>query len=346
MRAATNRVTRHGVAALDPDGVPTSLDPDAGPGGPNTFNDVHAIAVRGDAIYLGGNFTSIGGQPRNRIAKVAPDGTLDPTFNPNATGGNIPGIDTIVVTDSDAYAGGDFSTIGGQPRLDLAKLNPVTGLVDGGRQSFDPDPLNGVNLSRVRTLQVPGDEVYVGGDFTTIGGRSRNKLAKISGTTGDVDVQCDANVSGGSNVGAGISEIVLARGTLFVGGDFSSIGGAAHNNAATLNPKPAAGLQQTSCSGCGSWQLIAAYSRPSPGRIGASSRRASPRYRTCTWASPWRSKPSSRAAAYDRSISRPSTNGPRSLTRRIRLRPFSRFTTSTTLGSCMVGCAAVSAYMS
>jgi hypothetical protein len=231
-----NRVTRHGVAALDADGVPTSFNPDAGPGGPNTFNDVSAIAVRDNDIYLGGNFTSMGGQPRNRIAKVSPDGTLDPNFNPNATGGNIPGVDTIVVTSSDVYVGGDFSAIGGQPRIDLAKLNPITGLVDGGRQSFAPDPLNGVNPSRVRTLQVSGDAVYVGGDFTSIGGKSRNKIAKISGTTGDADVQFDAHVSGGSNVGPGIFDIVLARSTLFVAGDFSSIGGAARNNVATLNP--------------------------------------------------------------------------------------------------------------
>jgi Domain of unknown function (DUF5122) beta-propeller len=232
-----NRVTRHGIAALDSDGVPTAFDPDAGPGGPNTFNDVSAIAVRGDDIYLGGNFTSMAGQPRNRIAKVSTDGTLDPNFNPNATGGSIPGVDTIVVTSSDVYVGGDFSTIGGQPRLDLAKLNPSTGLVDGGRQSFDPDPLNGVIPSRVRTLQVSGDDVYVGGDFTSIGGQSRNKIAKISGTTGDADVQFDANVSGGSSVGPNIFTIVLARSTLFVGGDFSNIGGAARTNVATLNPK-------------------------------------------------------------------------------------------------------------
>jgi Domain of unknown function (DUF5122) beta-propeller len=179
--------------------VPTSFNPDAGPGGPNTFNDASAIAVTDDTIYLGGNFTSMGGQPRNRIAKVSLDGTLDPIFNPNATGGNIPGVDTIVVTSTDVYVGGDFSTIGGQPRINLAKLNPITGLVDAGRQSFNPDPLNGVNPSRVRTLQVSGDAVYVGGDFTSIGGKSRNKIAKISGTTGDVDVQFDAHVSGGSN---------------------------------------------------------------------------------------------------------------------------------------------------
>ena len=193
--------------------------------------------MRDNDVYLGGDFTSMGGQPRNLIAKVAKDGTLDPTFNPNATGGDFPGVHTIVVTSTDVYVGGDFSRIGGQPRLDLARLNPITGLVDGGRQSFDPDPLNGVERALVRKLQVAGDDVYVCGEFTSIGGQSRSKIAKISGATGDVDVQFDAQVGGGSVLGPAIFEIVLARGTLFVGGDFSSIGGKARRNIATLNPK-------------------------------------------------------------------------------------------------------------
>jgi hypothetical protein len=38
-----------------------------------------------DWIYAGGNFTNIGGQPRNNIARLySSDGTADPTFNPNA----------------------------------------------------------------------------------------------------------------------------------------------------------------------------------------------------------------------------------------------------------------------
>src|SRR5262249_57638567 len=61
-------------------------------------------------------------------------------------------------------------------------------------------------------------------------------VGKVSGTTGDVDVQFEATVSGGSNVGPDIFGIVLARSTLFVVGDFSSIGGAARNNVAALNP--------------------------------------------------------------------------------------------------------------
>ncbi len=39
-----------------------------------------------DWIYVGGNFTSIGGQTRNRIARLNSDGSVDPTFDPNASG--------------------------------------------------------------------------------------------------------------------------------------------------------------------------------------------------------------------------------------------------------------------
>jgi Domain of unknown function (DUF5122) beta-propeller/Bacterial Ig domain len=38
-----------------------------------------------DWIYVGGDFTNIGGQPRNRIARLyGSDGTVDPIFNPNS----------------------------------------------------------------------------------------------------------------------------------------------------------------------------------------------------------------------------------------------------------------------
>jgi len=53
-----------------------------------------------------------------------------------------------------------------------------------------------------------------------------------------------------------------------------------------------------------------------------------------------------RAAAYERSMARPSTNGPRSLTRTCTARPFSRLVTMTRVPSGSEGCAAVSSYWS
>src|SRR5207247_8309704 len=52
---------------------------------PNANNLVLAVVVQPDGkILLGGGFSTIGGQTRNRIARLNPDGTLDTAFNPNA----------------------------------------------------------------------------------------------------------------------------------------------------------------------------------------------------------------------------------------------------------------------
>ena len=48
------------------------------PGGPAM---IHAMAVEGDGdVIVVGDFTSIGGVPRGRIARIKPDGTLDAGF--------------------------------------------------------------------------------------------------------------------------------------------------------------------------------------------------------------------------------------------------------------------------
>ena len=77
-----NTTVRGRIARLNSNGtLDTSFDPGA--------NDaVNALAVQADGrILVGGNFTTMGGgaagnTPRNRIARLNPDGTLDPNFNP------------------------------------------------------------------------------------------------------------------------------------------------------------------------------------------------------------------------------------------------------------------------
>ena len=52
---------------------------------PNADGDVWSIAVQADGkILVGGDFTTIGGHARNRIARLNPDGSLDTAFDPIA----------------------------------------------------------------------------------------------------------------------------------------------------------------------------------------------------------------------------------------------------------------------
>ena len=54
---------------------------------------VSTIAVQSDGkIVVGGLFTLLGGQPRNYIGRLNPDGTLDTSFNPGVNNRSIPSL--------------------------------------------------------------------------------------------------------------------------------------------------------------------------------------------------------------------------------------------------------------
>src|SRR5436189_6262030 len=78
-------VTIFSVATLSLRAAPGDLDPlDAGIG---FGNGVYATAVQPDGkIIIAGEFSSVLGVPRGNIARLNSDGTLDMTFDPNASG--------------------------------------------------------------------------------------------------------------------------------------------------------------------------------------------------------------------------------------------------------------------
>ena len=122
----TGLTPRNRIGRLNSDG---SLDTSFNPGANNV---VGAVAVQLDGrIVVGGFFTTMGGggtgtTPRNRIARLASDGTVDATFNPGANGF----IATAVVQgDGKILLGGGFTTLGGggtgtTQRNYIGRLNP------------------------------------------------------------------------------------------------------------------------------------------------------------------------------------------------------------------------------
>ena len=92
---------------------------------PNANGTVYALAVSGSTVYAGGDFTSIGGQARNRIAALDATTGLATAWNPNA---NSYRVDALAVSGSTVYAGGYFTSIGGQARNRIAALDAATGL--------------------------------------------------------------------------------------------------------------------------------------------------------------------------------------------------------------------------
>ena len=133
----------------------------------------------------------------------------------------------VVLPDGKILVGGFFSSIGGQLRNNLARLDPVTGLAD----SFEPNATGG-GVSSIAT-QADG-KIVVAGTFTGVGGQTRNRIARIDLTTGLAD-SFDPNSN--NNV---YSVALQSDGKILAGGLFGSIGGQTRTGFARLSNDTAA----------------------------------------------------------------------------------------------------------
>lgn len=206
---------RSGVAALDPATADaTSWDPS--PDGPW----VSALSSAGDVVYIGGGFNSIGGESRANIAAVdAATGGLT-SWDPSAN--DL--VKTLTVRGATVYAGGRFTRVGGQARYRLAALD----VTSGAASSWAPTVEGGSVYPVVSALDVSGNTVYIGGEFTTVAGHPRSHVAAIDATTGSVtDWTPDANSS--------VSCLVVGDGVVYTGGIFDHIGGEARDYVAALD---------------------------------------------------------------------------------------------------------------
>jgi hypothetical protein len=209
--------TRNNIAALDAaTGAVTPWNPDAD-------GQVSALVVSGGTVYVGGLFTSIGGEPRSRIAALDAASGAATTWNPNVTGGGyqgghfMSGVYSLAVNGGTVYAGGSFTGIGGAPRSHIAALDAATGAATAwnpgvccAAAGYDP---------YVTSVAASGGTVYAAGLFSSIGGQGRNALAAIDATTGAATAwNPNPNVSP-------VLALAVSGGTVYVGGYFGSIGG-------------------------------------------------------------------------------------------------------------------------
>ena len=211
---------RNHIAALDAyTGKATAWNPNASGG---EVPAVHTLAVSGSTVYAGGCYTRIGGQWRNNIAALDASTGNATAWNPNASGGEGPGVYTLAVSGSIVYVGGYFSSIGGQTRQNLAALDAAT----GNATAWNPNPSGDVPY--VRALAVSGSIVYVGGYFSSIGGQTRQGLAALDAATGNA-------TAWNPSPSWGILALAVSGPLVYAGGDFTSIGGQPRNDIAALD---------------------------------------------------------------------------------------------------------------
>lgn len=194
---------RTSLAAVDRiSGVATSWNPNvvASDGSPAIFE----LELVGQTVYVSGDFSQIGGQPRNTIAALEPNTGAPTLWNPNPDAQ----ARILAAVGNTLYVSGDFTAIGGQRRQGLAAVDAVTGVTT----AWNPGVIG------VSTLTVFGRSVAVGGGVVLTSGERRGNLAAIDTTTG--------RLTPWNPVAQGeVLALALSGQTVYVGGRFQSING-------------------------------------------------------------------------------------------------------------------------
>lgn len=212
---------RGGIARLNQDGaVDTSFNPGSG-----ADNPVLALAIDGDgSILIGGNFTTYNNDPRGRVARLNPNGSLDAGFHPgNGANGAVQAL--AVQPDGNIIVAGDFSEFDNQTANFIVRVHP------NGSRDTSFQTTAGPN-GFVHTVAVQADgKVIIGGAFTAVGGVPRNRIARLN---------ADGTLDTGFDPGAGADGAVFALALqpdskVIVAGEFTHVNGVERNRLVRLN---------------------------------------------------------------------------------------------------------------
>jgi uncharacterized delta-60 repeat protein len=221
--SGVNGTPTDGVALLNTDGTV-----DASFQAPGLLNgrSVYSLAMQPDGkVLIGGDFDQLyGASPRNRIARLNVDGTLDATFDPG-TGATDAVLRLALQSDGKVLIGGRFTEVGGVARNRIARLN-ANGTLDA---TFDPG--TGTNGTPWHLALQPDGKVLIGGSFTEVNGVARNRIARLN-ANGTLDAAF--NPGTGTN-GAPLHLALQPDGKVLIGGEFTEVDGVARNRIARLN---------------------------------------------------------------------------------------------------------------
>lgn len=143
------------------------------PGAINGAVKALAVSSNNKTLYVGGDFTMVGGTPRGHFAALDPaTGALmaqNPSFNNS--------VKAFAVNSKTIYAGGTFSAVNGQPRGRLAAISASSGKLT----SWKPKANSTVNAL---VLTSKSKLLVVGGAFTKLNSSTASGSGALSPTTG------------------------------------------------------------------------------------------------------------------------------------------------------------------
>ncbi len=214
---------RSGIARILPNGsldAQFSLDQNG---------SIHALALnpQTNVLYIGGTFTTVGGQTRNRIAAVNPATGQVLPWTPGTqllqSGSAVYSLALDATTNS-LFVGGRLYAGAGN-RHCLAAVDIGSGQVSYLSQTPGYSVL-------ALALDSANQILYVGGDFDSLGGQSRESLGSLNTSNRQVTTWNPA-MDPGTHVRTLAFDSTHNR--LYVGGRFPRIGGQLRHNLASID---------------------------------------------------------------------------------------------------------------
>jgi hypothetical protein len=150
------------------------------PWNPDANGSIYGIVVDSadGVVYLGGQFTTVGGVAETKLAQVSADsGAVSPTWKQPVSGV----VNSLSIDNGKLYVGGRITKVGGVVRTGAAAIDLSTG-------ALDPDWRPNVSGGQLYVVKAAAGRVYLGGDATSVDGSTTlSKLAVVDPTTGALD---------------------------------------------------------------------------------------------------------------------------------------------------------------
>ncbi|MGD0261571.1 MAG: immunoglobulin domain-containing protein [Verrucomicrobiota bacterium] len=216
--AVNGSSSRYHLARLFDNG---SLDSTFFTNGSGVSSTVWCLAVQTDGrIVIGGDFASVNGTARTRVARLNVNGTVDGSFVPtNSITSSV--LAVAVQSDNKVIIGGSF--YGYAPAYN-ARLN-ADGTLDTAFSSYPNNTVDAIGI------QSDG-KIVIGGAFTQVNGASRYRIARLN-ADGSLDNAFQNGLSGASSTVRCLQ--IQTDGKILIGGDFTGVNNTSRNYVARLN---------------------------------------------------------------------------------------------------------------